>query len=240
MTRHKTRSRSAFTLIELLVVIAIIAILAAILFPVFAQVREKARTTSCNSNLGQIMKAMKMYVIDNEYFPYGNYRVGQITNGQPYWRWHEVLQPYVKNEGIFWCPSASNKAKTADGRIFGNYSWNVEQTFNRGGGWYGVGLFRNFRDQGKAFKLSEIVMFFDTANGTSGDAASPYLEPGGTTRTQIFNALSDRHSGGLNLAFLDGHVKYYPKKAVATDAGCDKHIYPPGPDGGRCTTTFGP
>src|SRR5215204_450925 len=101
MRRHNHSApgpRSAFTLIELLVVIAIISILAAILFPVFATVREKARTTSCSSNLSQIMKAMKMYVMDNDYFPYGNYRVGAIANGNPYWRWHELMMPYVKNE----------------------------------------------------------------------------------------------------------------------------------------------
>jgi prepilin-type N-terminal cleavage/methylation domain-containing protein/prepilin-type processing-associated H-X9-DG protein len=239
MNKRIGHDRTGFTLIELLVVIAIIAILAAILFPVFAQVREKARTTSCGSNLGQMMKAMKMYVMDNEYFPYGSYRVAEIgATGQPYWRWHEVLQPYIKNEGIFWCPSATNKTKDANGRIWGNYSWNVEQTFNRGNGWYGVGLFRSFRDQGKAFKSEEVVMFFDTRNGASGDPSAPYLEPGGTTETDIFNSLSDRHSGGLNMAFLDGHVKWYDKKQVATPAGCDKYIYPPGPDGGRCTTTF--
>src|SRR4051794_10642470 len=99
--RAGRRSGRGFTLIELLVVIAVIAILAAILFPVFASVREKARTVSCASNLNQIMKALKMYTMDYTYFPYGNYRVGQITNGNPYWRWHEVLMPYAKNEQIF-------------------------------------------------------------------------------------------------------------------------------------------
>jgi prepilin-type processing-associated H-X9-DG protein len=84
------------------------------------------------------------------------------------------------------------------------------------------------------------MVFYDAANGTSGDAAAPYLEPGGTTRTQIYAALSDRHNSGLNMAFMDGHVKHFAKSAIANDAGCLKHIYPPGPDGGSCTTTFGP
>jgi prepilin-type processing-associated H-X9-DG protein len=203
-------------------------------------VREKARSVSCASNLNQIMKALKMYTMDYTFFPYGNYRVGQITNGNPYWRWHELLMPYVKNEQIFYCPTASNRAKTTDGRIFGNYSWNVEQMFNRGAGWYGVGLFRSFTDQGKNFNLSEVVAFFDTKDGTTGDASSPYLEPGSTTQREIFDALSDRHNSGLNLAFLDGHVKWMAKAALATPAGCDRYLYPAGPDGGLCTKNFPP
>ena len=230
----------AFTLIELLVVIAIIAILAAILFPVFARAREKARTISCASNLGQIMKAFTMYTSDNTFFPYGNYRIGQITNYQVYWRWHELLMPYVRNNQIFWCPSASNRALTADGRIFGNYSWNVEQLYNRGGGWYGVGLFRSLADQSKNFNVGEVVAFFDTRDGTSGDPSAPYLEPGGTTQRDVFASLSDRHSGGLNCAFLDGHVKFLPKTAIANPQGCERYIIPPGPDGRRFTTAFAP
>lgn len=234
------RKQQAFTLIELLVVIAIIAILVSILLPVFARVREKARTASCASNLSQIMKAFRMYTMDNTFFPYGNYRVGTVTNPQVYWRWYELLMPYTKNEQIFFCPSATNRLKTADGRIFGNYSWNVEQLYNRGGGWYGVGLFRSIIDQSKNWNVSEVVAFFDTANGTSGDASAPYLEPGGTTQREIFAALSDRHNGGLNCAFLDGHVKFLPKNVIATPQGCEQYLYPPGPDGNRCTTTFPP
>ena len=86
--------RTGFTLIELLVVIAIIAILAAILFPVFAKAREKARTTACLSNLKQICLAELMYVQD--------YDEEFITDG--YW-WTVPIQPYVKNIGIFEGPS---------------------------------------------------------------------------------------------------------------------------------------
>jgi len=88
---HKTSAcyRDAFTLIELLVVIAIIAILAAILFPVFAQVREKARQTSCSSNLKQIGLAVAQYVQDNdESFPIAetNLDFGSYGNGSPGYR----------------------------------------------------------------------------------------------------------------------------------------------------------
>src|SRR5687768_5842679 len=94
------RSRRGFTLIELLVVIAIIAILAAILFPVFAAAREAARKTSCLSNLKQMSLAVSMYVSDNELYPVYSYPSGSV-------RWHTILQPYVKNEQVFVCPSSS-------------------------------------------------------------------------------------------------------------------------------------
>jgi prepilin-type N-terminal cleavage/methylation domain-containing protein/prepilin-type processing-associated H-X9-DG protein len=94
-------SRSGFTLIELLVVIAIIAILAAILFPVFAQAREKARQTSCVANLRQIGIAITMYVQDNEGYP----MMSSLSSASPRTRWPDYIYPYTKNEGLFSCPS---------------------------------------------------------------------------------------------------------------------------------------
>src|SRR5437764_6883631 len=110
MRRHR-----AFTLIELLVVIAIIAILAAILFPVFAQAREKARSTACLSNLKQIGMATRMYSQDYDEVLVPNYlytvhpAAGTLKTGTPYLLWFEdLLQPYVKNSNVFVCPDWSD------------------------------------------------------------------------------------------------------------------------------------
>ena len=106
--------RSGFTLIELLVVIAIISILASILFPVFAQAREKARQTQCISNQKQIGTALMMYMsdFDQHYVPYrvgsGNpnaadARVG--VNAKPFIFFNQILDAYIRNDGIWRCPS---------------------------------------------------------------------------------------------------------------------------------------
>jgi prepilin-type N-terminal cleavage/methylation domain-containing protein len=136
--------RTGFTLIELLVVIAIIAILAAILFPVFARAREKARQTSCISNLKQLGLAMLSYVTDYDQ----RYPDSRMAPGWPgpgyHGAWHiqqyairlytddtqsviagypAVINPYVKNEQLFQCPSDSNVGRWISGLQRGSYYW---------------------------------------------------------------------------------------------------------------------
>src|ERR1043166_8966406 len=116
--RQRLHRPYGFTLIELLVVIAIIAILAAILFPVFAQAREKARQRSCLSNMKQINLGWQMYMQD--YDETWIFRVGGAAVGKgsacewrwicgadrPLFNWWDVVQPYTKNNQIVACPSA--------------------------------------------------------------------------------------------------------------------------------------
>jgi prepilin-type N-terminal cleavage/methylation domain-containing protein/prepilin-type processing-associated H-X9-DG protein len=111
--------KSGFTLIELLVVIAIIAILAAILFPVFAQAREKARQISCLSNVKQIGLGLAMYVQDyDEIMPAAFAQVVPINGGaSEYINYDDQIAPYIKNKQVFACPS------DALPRAGDNYFW---------------------------------------------------------------------------------------------------------------------
>lgn len=128
------KSQGAFTLIELLVVIAIIAILAAILFPVFGRARENARRSSCQSNLRQMGMATIQYTQDyDETFPY--YALGMPTDSNTpggvwstnVWIWPQMLFPYHKSIKIFFCPSSTfpKQATYPDNAKEGHYSANL-------------------------------------------------------------------------------------------------------------------
>src|SRR5213080_4811739 len=104
--RHSMRKRRGFTLIELLVVIAIIAILAAILFPVFAQARDKARMATCISNMRQIGSALMMYVQDyDETYPYIRFHEWSAERGTHCYVWRNAIRPYLNSIDVLACPS---------------------------------------------------------------------------------------------------------------------------------------
>jgi prepilin-type N-terminal cleavage/methylation domain-containing protein/prepilin-type processing-associated H-X9-DG protein len=123
MSHLQKGKRSAFTLIELLVVIAIIAILAAILFPVFAQAREKARQASCLANTKQMGLAIMQYVQDyDETYPQAYWYKDDNGGGNGYVQWSGSVQPYIKNFGIFVCPSDPIRGNVPTNPVDPNYS----------------------------------------------------------------------------------------------------------------------
>jgi len=212
--------RRGFTLIELLVVIAIIAILAAILFPVFAKAREKARQSSCLSNIKQLSLGMLQYVQDYDEmfmqcrFPNGQDNVPSPMDGSlisP--TWSEVIYPYVKNSQVYRCPSDSARPTT-----FGAAGT------NRGHVWsYGrnMGYFNGTKANISnpypmaSFQApSETIMIME-ANGCSrpGPRGTAFPADGGTsvdTAMYAYNTatITFRHNDGLNLSYYDGHCKW--------------------------------
>lgn len=130
MNTYQLRNeKRGFTLIELLVVIAIIAILAAILFPVFARAREKARAAACQSNLKQIGLGMLQYSQDYDESYVASYYGGTAgnntnTDGVNTWKWMDAIYPYIKSEQVFNCPSAFRN---------GSATGNIPYTYNTSG-----------------------------------------------------------------------------------------------------------
>ena len=184
------RKLRAFTLIELLVVIAIIAILAAILFPVFAKAREAARATSCKSNLRQISTGMAMYVQDyDETYP---------QRSQTFGHWGYVVQPYIKNFQLFKCPSNPNKELAATGGPIPGTTERIPRS-------YAINAF-NHDQQGLSMAAisdpaDRIILGESTADWN--DYAAPWWNNGDNYVGVGFAG----HSGNMNIAFYDGHVK---------------------------------
>lgn len=188
--------RRAFTLIELLVVIAIVAILAAILFPVFAQARERARQASCASNTRQIGMAILMYAESyDETLPPVAYEDAQGDDIL----WPDLLAPYVRNRSVFRCPS--------DGLAQAN-SYGLNEL-----------AFGDLTDTPPgavttlaAFQTpAETVMLGDL--GTGDDLTTPLpdtyklVAPGSDLDDDEDARPAARHLKRVNLSFLDGHQK---------------------------------
>ena len=217
---------SGFTLIELLVVIAIIAILAAILFPVFARARENARRSSCQSNLKQIGLGFAQYVQDYDERTPGLYtnRVGGPAFDDGDQGWVILLQPYVKSYQIFQCPSETNgpvvntaltETDTGWTDYFYNRIFGGQSATNGGSG-----------SDGRSIALpqfpSNIIIAGDYFSGHSasnhnGNSATQHdatctTGANGFNRTDGTNP-ANRHLEGANYAFLDGHVKWLKQGA---------------------------
>ncbi|MCC7492461.1 MAG: DUF1559 domain-containing protein [Fimbriimonadaceae bacterium] len=201
----QTPRRKAFTLIELLVVIAIIAILAAILFPVFAKAREKARQSSCGSNLKQIGTAAMQYVQDyDETFPWyvnGTSWADPLSAANTYWG--RFLEPYCKNQQIFGCPSAMAALKT------GNYSYGLNG-FVDGGGVGTVALASIQAPAERIYSHDSYESRMDD-NGDMLCTSAGFSENLKQANDINYKNEAWRHNDVCNVLWLDGHVKAQPK-----------------------------
>lgn len=207
--------KKGFTLIELLVVIAIIALLAAILFPVFARARENARKSSCSNNLKQIGLGIAQYVQDyDETMPGHNMQNGRY--------WADIVMPYIKSNQLFDCPSRTGTKYTPLTNNTLSYGANIT-------GWnpgypsppFSVpdqGVFTNVAD---IVKPSQTVACADT-NGTF-EIGSDNGTPGAISgtigqRTMLQGSMRERHLETINVLWCDGHVKSTKLEALAEKA----------------------
>jgi prepilin-type N-terminal cleavage/methylation domain-containing protein/prepilin-type processing-associated H-X9-DG protein len=232
-TERAVRKLQGFTLIELLVVIAIIALLAAILFPVFARARENARKSSCQNNLKQIGLGFAQYTQDfDETMPSAWYNPGGA--GYPgTWRWMDVIYPYVKSTQLFTCPSASganaayvyrNPTTLTGGTVggpFGTYGYNVAYWGNNGGD---NAINPNGQAIANIVKPSQTLLCADVnAAGNSfeiaweNSASNPGVSATSPRRLTTGNGeIIERHLDAFNVLYVDGHVKSSNLAAVRT------------------------
>ncbi len=237
----RSQRRAAFTLIELLVVIAIIAILAAILFPVFARARENARRASCQSNLKQIGLGIMQYNQDfDEKFPMAEYG-GGTHSGIPDVQWYQAVQPYMKSGtdfgkgGVFQCPSYTASSNDY-AQSYGIHSDLCPSYYDSASGsvTYPVSILSNAADKvlviekgnsGKDYSYPVFVTSEDhwtTGVGTPKGSKDDNDKIGTTDCDDASNAITYecsampryRHLNTSNMLFADGHVKAIVKGRV--------------------------
>jgi len=222
--------KRAFTLIELLVVIAIIAILAAILFPVFAQAKAAAKATVCLSNMKQMGLSVTMYVTDNDdrmFYRSGwaNSRSGNTKligpgDSSNHYRWWNLLMPYIKNNQIFDCPADNMPTSSNDTNGVSD-------------------ILRSYIALASAERLnlssienpvSAMVVTEKWGQDYTGVRTDSWIEPfngdfttDATDPTRTFTA-SNRHFEHMNCSFFDGHAKSQTGGAVQSSkdlSGCE-------------------
>jgi len=195
------RSRG-FTLIELLVVIAIIAILAAILFPVFARAREKARQTSCLSNLKQLGTALVMYAQDYDERYCATYYYHAAPVGLTFWQ--ETLQPYVMNQQVQICPSNEWNYPHTDPPFNSSYVLTSIRADRSGATCEGIA-------GGKMALIKDVAGTIAMCDSTSAEIFGPWSgdpDPLVFTEAGTRSRVAEVHNEGANYAFADGHAKW--------------------------------
>ncbi len=230
--------KQGFTLIELLVVIAIIAILAAILFPVFAKAREKARQASCASNLKQLALGTLMYIQDyDETFPYwGRFTDANLMPLAP----AAAVYPYVKNVQLYVCPSGATQPNVSGAPAPGwaNYGRaSIPYWFpgpsSQGYAWNGW-ICEAGRTSNVPIRLAQVTMPAETLlvgdsahmAGTDvgmfvwgnvccdGSYSTSPLDGIGANGAAVDDNVAARHNGGENHAYADGHVKWNASRST--------------------------
>ena len=205
--RHSSRSRAGFTLMELLVVIAIIAILAAILFPVFARARAKAQQATCVSNLKQLNLALQIYTSDyDNLLPYtaglsANPNLQQGGTGRADGKQlTDVLQPYVKNTQVWFCPTIDRNKQA---HLAPDATWNYQRI-------------------GTTYLYNQFTQHFPpTAPGTilggspidraKDPSKAPIIWDDPCCGAPVLESWWDLpHNRGINASYADGHVKWSP------------------------------
>jgi prepilin-type N-terminal cleavage/methylation domain-containing protein/prepilin-type processing-associated H-X9-DG protein len=227
MTKAR-QSKSGFTLIELLVVIAIIAILAAILFPVFAAAREKARQTSCLSNMKELGLGCSMYSTDyDEHYAsangtcYGAPAGCSQDNPLPSEQWQWTIYPYVKNWQIYLCPDDPRDNNIPVSYVYNNWGLNYHITNNGG------------LSLGGTADPAETVELVEGGNTGYTDGTAFHMQAARevedyTLWTQWnrithdepdwnYSDKSPRHGDGRNVTWVDGHAKYMQTYSYCTN-----------------------
>jgi prepilin-type N-terminal cleavage/methylation domain-containing protein/prepilin-type processing-associated H-X9-DG protein len=253
-----TKAPKGFTLIELLVVIAIIAILAAILFPVFAQAREKARQSTCMSNMRQLGTGSLMYVQD-----YDETYVGDGDGGNQRWGtyfWMFLLKPYnsgvpanfnKSRSSIFYCPSDPDTrpqylAKAEVDLVYPGIAqtqWGIDALTVDDKGAKAMGFWSSYAVNENVTEITSIAEWQDPAGSflyleaDDSEIEGDELDEMRSLPSSI-RAPGGGHNGGTNICYLDGHVKWGKtvfKGNPANNADLtnkDNWVFPPGDGGG--------
>ena len=220
--------RRAFTLVELLVVVGVLAIIAAILFPVFARRSEGHRPNGCQNNLKQVALGFKQYVNDfDERFPIFQATATTGTTYTPPYGWADALQPYIRNTQVYQCPSDNFEGTDNSGeKGFSDYWYNANFMVFYKGQWTGA-------PESMLGSVSQTVIAGDGGNAdgkATGDAR--YNLCGDGTSLSRFGQrctpapvgfatfpAAQLHLDGANFAYADGHVKWLRGNNPTQSAG---------------------